>query len=482
MTLALLEGAALFAAVSGMIFAWAHPLLLDWIDWAVVLAQAAALSFCCIVAFYYNDLYDFRIVRSLSGFASRLLQSFGVAMILVAIFYTLFPNTRIADGPFFSSFLVIIGVLLPLRAIGYGIMRRRAFADRVLILGTGPLARMLIEEIDARPHYGYQIVGVADDGSAADDSPLRYPLLGPVQHLAKIADDAGADRIIAAMSAGTERMPMNQLLEAAVQGIAVEDGLETYENFTGKLAIEALTPSHLVFSGGLQKTRLQLNLRRLVSFLAAAGGLVLASPLMALIALAIKLDSPGPIFFIQARAGRGNLPFRLVKFRTMREGTGEQADSIWERDDSTRITRVGRWLRTLRLDELPQLWNILRGEMDLVGPRPEIMDNVQIMTEQIPYYSLRHVVRPGLTGWAQIRYGYSVTLAEVTEKIRYDLFYVKHMSFWLDLRILVDTVKIVLFGRGSQTIDAYRPDAHRTSSTIPGPANQTPELLPREGL
>jgi lipopolysaccharide/colanic/teichoic acid biosynthesis glycosyltransferase len=172
---------------------------------------------------------------------------------------------------------------------------------------------------------------------------------------------------------------------------------------------------------------------------------------MVLVALATKLDSEGPVFFIDERAGRGGRPFRLIKFRTMREQTSE-ADgySVWSRDDRDRVTRVGRWIRTFRLDELPQFWNILKGDMDLVGPRPEILRNVKTMTEQIPYYSLRHVVRPGLTGWAQVRYGYSVSLEQVTEKMRYDLFYIKHMSLWLDLRILADTVKIGLFGRGAQ--------------------------------
>jgi lipopolysaccharide/colanic/teichoic acid biosynthesis glycosyltransferase len=185
--------------------------------------------------------------------------------------------------------------------------------------------------------------------------------------------------------------------------------------------------------------------------IAGALGLLLAAPLMALIAVAIKLDSRGSVLYLDERAGLGGRPFRLVKFRTMHPSSTEaMPGSVWVRDDSTRITRVGRWIRRLRLDELPQFWNVLKGDMNLVGPRPEILTNVQTMSEQIPYYSLRHSVRPGLTGWAQTRFGYSVSLEQVTEKMRYDLFYIKHMSFWLDLRILVDTVKIMLFGRGAR--------------------------------
>lgn len=451
MILIVVEALALFAAVTGTIFAWGHPLATDGRAVMTVLGQAAALSLCCIVAFYYNDLYDLRIVRSFSEFGSRLLQSFGVALILLAGFYTLFPETRIVGGRFASSLLMVVGVLLPIRAIGYAIMRWRAFSDRVLILGTGKLARALIPEIEARPHYRYAIVGVVDEGSGQEGPPLRHPLLGPLDHLDKIIEEVMPNRIIVALAERRGRMPMRQLLEAEAQGILVEDGLATYENFTGKLAIEALTPSFLIFSGVFRKSRLLLAIRRLISLGAAVMGLVLTAPLMVLVAVATKLDSPGPVFFIDERAGRGGRPFHLIKFRTMRKQTSESEEySVWTRDDSNRVTRVGRWIRKFRLDELPQFWNILRGDMDLVGPRPEILRNVKTMSEQIPYYSLRHVVRPGLTGWAQVRYGYSVSLEQVTEKMRHDLFYIKHMSLWLDVRILADTVKIGLFGRGAQ--------------------------------
>ena len=450
MSLILVEAATLFAAAATTVFLWGSPHLLDWIDAASFLGQAAALSLCCIVAFYYNDLYDLRVVRSFAEFATRLLQGLGVALLLLAGFYTLFPDMRVGDGALVPSLLFIVGLLLPIRAVGYAVMRRRAFADRVLILGTGELARKLVEEIEARPHYRYQIVGVADDGQAGIEEPMKYPLLGPIERLDKIVAEVQADRIIVALAERRGCMPMRQLLEAEAHGILVEEGMATYEHFTKKLAIEALSPSFLVFSRGFRKTRRQLASRRLVSLAAAIAGLVATAPLMALIALAIKLDSRGPVFFIHERAGYHGRSFRLVKFRTMHGEPALRADSVWDRDDQGRITRVGRWLRKLRLDELPQLWNILNGDMDLVGPRPEIVENIKVMADLVPYYSLRHVVRPGLTGWAQVRYGYSVSLEQVTEKMRYDLFYIKHMSFWLDLRILVDTVKIALFGRGAQ--------------------------------
>lgn len=452
MILAILEGLVLSLAVAATAFAWGHRLFVDWIDVATMLGQAGAVSLCCITAFYYNDLYDLRVVRSFSLFASRLLQSFGVALMLLGLFYTIVPDAGMTEGAFVSGLLVAAGLLVPLRAIGYTIMRRRAFADRVLVLGTGPLARRVIQEIESRPNFRYAVVGVVDDGTGVDAGDLPYPVLGPLERLDKILDDVKPDRLIVALTERRGRMPLTQLLECGARGILVEDGLRTYEYFTGKLPIESLTPSFLIFSGAFRKSRLQMGLRRASSLLLAAVGLLLSAPLMAVIAVAIAIDSRGPVFFVDRRAGRGGRPFNLVKFRTMHPlPPGETvASSVWDRDDELRVTRVGRFIRKLRLDELPQFWNVVKGDMDLVGPRPEILANVQTMSEEIPYYGLRHSVRPGITGWAQTRFGYSVSLEQVTEKIRYDLFYIKQMSFWLDLRILVDTVKIMLFGRGAK--------------------------------
>jgi exopolysaccharide biosynthesis polyprenyl glycosylphosphotransferase len=450
--LAILEGLVLSLAVAATAFAWGHRLFVDWIDVATMLGQAGAVSLCCITAFYYNDLYDLRVVRSFSLFASRLLQSFGVALMLLGLFYTIVPDAGMTEGAFVSGLLVAAGLLVPLRAIGYTIMRRRAFADRVLVLGTGPLARRVIQEIESRPNFRYAVVGVVDDGTGVEAGDLPYPVLGPLERLDQSLDDGEPDRLIVAVSERRGRMPLTQLLECGARGILVEDGLRTYEYFTGKLPIESLTPSFLIFSGAFRKSRLQMGLRRASSLLLAAVGLLLSAPLMAVIAVAIAIDSRGPVFFVDRRAGRGGRPFNLVKFRTMHPlPPGEMvASSVWDRDDELRVTRVGRFIRKLRLDELPQFWNVVKGDMDLVGPRPEILANVQTMSEEIPYYGLRHSVRPGLTGWAQTRFGYSVSLEQVTEKIRYDLFYIKQMSFWLDLRILVDTVKIMLFGRGAK--------------------------------
>jgi lipopolysaccharide/colanic/teichoic acid biosynthesis glycosyltransferase len=221
-----------------------------------------------------------------------------------------------------------------------------------------------------------------------------------------------------------------------------------YERLTGKLAIEALTPSTIVFSEAFRKRRVQEMLLRALSIVSASLGLLVCAGPMLVIAVAIKLDSPGPVLFRHPRAGRGGRRFELLKFRTMRPASG--VTSEWARDNEGRITRIGKWLRRFRLDELPQFVNVLRGDMNLVGPRPHPVSNFEMFAAHIPYYLLRSTVRPGVTGWAQVRYGYANDLDEETEKMRYDLFYIKHMSFGLDLRILAETAKLVMWGRRSQ--------------------------------
>src|SRR5262249_14210260 len=451
-TLALVEGGSLFGAVCAMVLLWVHPSILDWQDIGALVAQAAALSLCCIVAFYYNDLYDLKIVRSLGEFVPRLLQSFGVAFILLAAFYSLFPDTKVAQGPFFSSFLLIIGVLLPLRAVSYSVMRSRSFVDRVLVLGSSPLARRIIEEIQAQPHAGLMVVAVAED----TESPMAgfpFPVRGRLDQLAQLIEELRPDRIVVALAERRGRLPVRPLLDARMQGVLVEDGVEVYERLTGKLAIEALTPSNLIFSRDFKKSQLELAGGRALSLLVAAAGVVLFAPLLALIALAIKLESRGPVFFVQERVGRAGKAFRLFKFRTMHPTDHPASECV--RDNGHRVTRLGKWLRRVRLDELPQFVSNRRGELKLVGPRPHPVSNSELFIREIPYYALRSVVYPGVTGWAQVRYGYANDLAEETEKMRYDLYFIKHLSLWFDLRILVDTVKIVLFGRGFKAADSY---------------------------
>src|SRR5205823_7080014 len=274
-------------------------------------------------------------------------------------------------------------------------------------------------------------------------SPFRYPVLGGLDRLQHIVERVRPHRIVVALAERRRAEVMTALLEARGRGILVEDAVDVYERITGKLAIEALPPASLVFSKGFRVSPSNVALGRVMSLAAASIALIFAAPVIGLIALAVKLDSRGPVFFRQERIGLHGRRFSLVKFRTMRPVAAEV--SAWVRDNEDRITRAGRVLRKFRLDELPQFVNVLRGDMNLVGPRPHPVCNYELFAREIPYYALRAAVRPGVTGWAQVRYGYANNLEEETEKMRYDLFYVKHLSVWMDLRILFDTVKVVAF-------------------------------------
>jgi lipopolysaccharide/colanic/teichoic acid biosynthesis glycosyltransferase len=248
---------------------------------------------------------------------------------------------------------------------------------------------------------------------------------------------------------------MADLLMARVGGVIVEDGTECLERLTRKIAIEALTPGALIASRDFRKTRLDLACGRAVSLVTSLAALIALAPLLAIVAAAIKLDSTGPVLFIHDRAGLRGRRIRLIKFRTMRPAAGPTSE--WERDNGDRITRVGWWLRKYRVDELPQLINVLRGDLNLVGPRPHPISNVPLFSQHIPFYAIRSLVRPGLTGWAQVRQGYANGLEEETEKMRYDLYYIKHMSMGLDLQILLETIRTVVAGRtGARAVRSTR--------------------------
>lgn len=327
--------------------------------------------------------------------------------------------------------------------------------ERAVILGASPLASMLIKAIEAEPRFGYAIIGAVNDTATAEKRSLHCPLLGSFEDLGRIIEGAHPNRIIVALDE-RQRLPVRQLFEAQGRGIIVEDGIEVYERLTGKLAIESFTPARLLFckNFNFNPSRFQTLSRRLSSLVLASLGLVLTAPLMLIIAAAITLDSKGPVCFIQERLGMGGRTFRMIKFRTMHPTREKRSE--WAGDNGDRITRIGKWLRKFRLDELPQFVNVIRGDMDLVGPRPHPVSNHDLFVivlrnapecgEVIPYYSLRCVVRPGITGWAQVRYRYADNLEEEIEKMKYDLYYIKHMSIRLDLRILLETVKIALWG------------------------------------
>jgi len=454
-TLALLDGCAILFALCAATFGWHRPLTGDWAADSRALALLLTLTLGTLTALYYADAYDLRAVPGVGPFVARLPRCIAFAAVPLGGAYVCFPNAVARAAMVIGAALVALPVL---RAPFYRLVNRGVFAERVLVIGTGPLARRALEAAEDQGRGRCVIVGVVDDGMDAEDVFVAPDeRVGPLSRLDRIIKTTEPDRIVMALAERRRRLPIPPLLEARLRGIMIEDGAAFYERLTGKIAIEALTPSSLIFSQAFRTPRLSLLLGRALSLLVALIGGIALSPVIAAIAIAIRLDSPGPVLFVQERVGRGGRRFLLRKFRTMY--ATDVVHSEWARDNADRITRVGLWLRRFRLDELPQFVNVLRGDMELVGPRPHPFSNFSLFVtvlrnspecgEQIPFYSIRSMARPGITGWAQVRYRYANNLEEEIEKMRYDLYYVKHRSFLLDLRILADTVKTVLGGRES---------------------------------
>ena len=360
------------------------------------------------------------------------------------------------------------------RGAGRDLEMSRPFARRALVLGSGALARRIVARIASMPAR-YALLGTVAGEAPSGAAPPGGPLLGALHQLDRILRETRPDVVIVAIEERRKSLPLRPLLEARARGIAIEDGVQALERLSGTLAIESLPPGALIFSSGFRRSPLDRALSRSLSLLVALAGLIVLSPLLALIAVLIALESRGGILFVQERAGLGGRPFRLLKFRTMRPAA-ERPASEWAGDNDHRITRVGRWLRAFRLDELPQLANVLRGDMNLVGPRPHPSSNIDLFMREIPYYWIRSTIRPGVTGWAQIRYGYANNLEEETEKMRYDLYYIKHRSIWMDLKILADTIRIVFLGRG-----AAAPPGHSRAAPAPFRAPRGAGAQPHAG-
>jgi sugar transferase (PEP-CTERM system associated) len=407
---------------------------------------------------HYFDLYDTSILSSRREVLIRLTQALCTVYSLSVLLYFLYPPLELGRGIFVIGLVFTAMLLFFWRGLFSKINSVRELADRTLIYGEGPLAEFLVNELESRQELGLRVVGRAQLGDnevdhrrceSADSS--GDPLMTDVaDYLLRTVKSLRVTQVVVAMGDRRGKLPVDALLSLKCRGLQVHDGVEVYEAITGKVPVESVRLGWLLFSPGCHASRIHLAYKRIASILVSTSGLVLSLPLLPFIVLAIKLSSPGPVLYRQKRTGRDGLVFDCYKFRTMRADAEADTGPTWARDDDPRITLVGKFLRTSRLDEIPQLWNVFRGDMSLVGPRPERPEFVEMLNREIPHYYLRHTIRPGITGWAQIRYKYGSSIEDAKEKLCYDLFYVKNMSAGLDLLVLLDTLKVILLGRGAR--------------------------------
>jgi sugar transferase (PEP-CTERM system associated) len=419
-------------------------------DLSTAIWKGAVVSVLCMLCLYYNDLYDLTIVRTTREVFIRLLQSVGSALILIALLYLLVPWLMVADGASLPAFAIFLTGILAWRLVFNHVTRLRTFGERILIVGTDTTSQTIARQIGSQGDFAYNIVGFIDeDANRVMQSLGDWRIVGTPDDIENVVERYGVDRLVVGMSDRRGRLPVRALLRAKLRGIRVEDVNTVYERLTGKLLVEDLRPSWLIFSDDYCASRLTRQSKRGFDVVLALVALVLSAPFVLLTAIAVWLESGSPVLYRQERVGENGRVFTLNKFRSMRKDA-EQGTPVWARASDERVTRVGRFIRHTRLDELPQLWNVLRGDMSFVGPRPERPFFVDQLADQVPFYEQRHAVKPGITGWAQVKYGYGASFEDSLEKLRYDLYYVKHLSIPFDLTILFDTVKVVLFAKGAR--------------------------------
>jgi sugar transferase (PEP-CTERM system associated) len=400
------------------------------------------LAMLCLYSF---DLYDLQRLRTGGETYFRLLSMLGALALLLAGVGYLFPGFLLGSGVFVVGLCLSTIALFSWR-VGYAwLLRKPYLRERVYVLGDGERARQLAETLRTRGELGMELVGWA--GALRNGSLTREAL---ANRLLALANSQAVDSVIVALSDRRATMPVRELLDLRLSGIKVEDATGVLEKISGKIEVDELHPSWLIFSEGFRVSPAFLFGRRVISVVVSLLLLVLVLPLLPLIALAIKLTSPGPVLYGQKRVGRNGTIFTCYKFRTMGQDAEQGTGPTWASDDDPRVTRVGRLLRLTRLDELPQLWNVLKGDMGFVGPRPERPEFVHVLQTRIPYYAQRHAVKPGITGWAQINHKYGDTLEDAARKLEFDLYYIKNLSPALDAYILFHTLKTVLLSRGAQ--------------------------------
>jgi sugar transferase (PEP-CTERM system associated) len=400
----------------------------------------------CQLSLYYHGFYDLRLAPSLRDQLLQLIQAAGATCLVLGLLYLLVPAVALQSRGVLVALTFLTFTVFCWRLLFHRLMRTSPLLENILVVGTGTAPRAVAHELVARHSWSHRVVGFVGDGAGLEDD--RLPLLGGVRDIPSIVESQHIDRIVVGLPDGRVRLPAQQLVNAKLSGVAVEDAAAAYERLTGQVLLEDLKLSKMVFAERFDVSRQRRLVKRVWDLTFSSIGLLLAAPLFALTALAVWAMSGRPVLYRQERVGQHGRVFTLYKFRSMRRDA-ETSGPVWASAQDSRVTAVGRFIRLTRLDELPQLWNVLKGDMSFVGPRPERPVFVNALARENAFYQLRHAVKPGITGWAQVRYRYADSVESALEKLRYDLYYVKHLSVAFDLTIVVDTVKTILFRMGS---------------------------------
>jgi sugar transferase (PEP-CTERM system associated) len=414
--------------------------------------QVLAFVFTLQVCFYYCDLYRPSAIGGRNEQWIALGQSVGSGCLLLGILYFIFPSLLLGRGIFFIGVALVPAFVVVSRVSLDRIWQAAAPKENVVIIGTGALAETVASQLLKRRDLNVDLSGFIEMNGFPWQGReiLGRPVFGSNYGLLPLVEKKHVSRIIVALEDRRNTLPTRDLVRLRVQGIRIEDAHSTISALTGRVWLETVKPSWFVFTDGFRRSLVTLIMKRAIDQASAILGLVVSFPIMLLVAVAVRLDSRGPVIFRQKRVGLKGKCFDVLKFRSMRldaeEGTGAQ----WATANDPRVTRIGGFLRKYRLDELPQFVNVIRGEMSLVGPRPERPEFVEELRKEISYYDERHSVRPGITGWAQVKYRYGSNMEDAVRKMEYDLFYLKNMSIFFDCAIILETVRIMITGEGGQ--------------------------------
>ncbi len=408
--------------------------------------QAGLVGLVLLLCLYFVDFFEPRITTHRAQSVSRIMQSMGITMIIAALILPALWPTLHNTKPVLIGMLMAGACLTTSRCLFAEIARRPAFAEPAIVWGSGVLAASIIHELQSRADIGIRVLGIVDTSFSGETfAGVRY--LGPPELMWTRERSEGVRRIVVALDERRGSVSVENLLALKTAGLSIDDGAELYEELTGRVWLGTFSVTRMLFSRRLQPSLAKLLIKRVLSVLCSLIAITLTLPLLLLAVLLIRIDSAGPVILRQIRVGQNGRHFILFKFRTMRVEANGSAPAT---HDDPRCTRVGKWLRRLRIDELPQLFNILKGDMYFVGPRPFLSEQEEFLVREIPCYRQRWNVRPGATGWAQVHRDYCSSLEDNIEKLSYDLFYIKNLSGALDLLTLLKTLKVLLLGRGGR--------------------------------